>query len=52
MNCLACGVISWHWEQAGRLNDVEVLLHEALRLYQKIGAAGHARRLEAELAVR
>jgi hypothetical protein len=37
-------------EERGRLRADERELSEATRLYEAIGAAGHARRLEAELA--
>jgi class 3 adenylate cyclase/tetratricopeptide (TPR) repeat protein len=37
-------------EELGRLHKDESVLAEALRLYTSIGATGHARRLEAELA--
>jgi hypothetical protein len=37
-------------EELGRLHADESELREAVRLYEAIGAAGHARRLEAELA--
>jgi len=37
-------------EELGRLHHDESDLREALRLYRQIGAAGHARRLEAELS--
>jgi class 3 adenylate cyclase/tetratricopeptide (TPR) repeat protein len=36
-------------EELGRLGGEEAELREALRLYEAIGATGHARRLEAEL---
>jgi tetratricopeptide (TPR) repeat protein len=39
-------------EEIGRLHRDEGQLREALRLYRQIGATGHARRLEAELAAR
>lgn len=38
-------------EELGRLHHDEKELRQALRLYHQIGATGHARRLEAELAV-
>jgi hypothetical protein len=37
-------------EELGRLRSDENELREALQLYSAIGATGHARRLEAELA--
>jgi tetratricopeptide (TPR) repeat protein len=37
-------------EELGRLRDDEPELREALRLFRAIGATGHARRLDAELA--
>jgi ATP/maltotriose-dependent transcriptional regulator MalT len=37
-------------EELGRLRTDDNALREALRLYSAIGATGHARRLEAELA--
>jgi ATP/maltotriose-dependent transcriptional regulator MalT len=37
-------------EELGRLREEESELREAARLYNAIGATGHARRLEAELA--
>ncbi|HVS43857.1 MAG TPA: hypothetical protein VMU20_16510, partial [Candidatus Dormibacteraeota bacterium] len=37
-------------EELGRLRGEEAELREAVRLYDVIGATGHARRLEAELA--
>jgi hypothetical protein len=37
-------------EELGRLRTDENELREALRLYSAIGATGHARRLEVELA--
>jgi hypothetical protein len=37
-------------EELGRLHQDESELAEALHLYKAIGATGHARRLEAELA--
>jgi hypothetical protein len=37
-------------EELGRLHADESELREAARLYTAIGATGHARRLEAELA--
>jgi adenylate cyclase len=39
-------------EELSRLHDDEIQLRGALRLYRKIGATGHARRLEAELSAR
>jgi hypothetical protein len=36
-------------EELGRLHGDESQLRQALRLYEAIGATGHARRLEAEL---
>jgi hypothetical protein len=36
-------------EELGRLHADEGELREAARLYEAIGASGHARRLEAEL---
>jgi hypothetical protein len=37
-------------EELGRLHGDETELREALRLYKMIGATGHARRLQAEVA--
>jgi hypothetical protein len=39
-------------EELGRLDADEAEQRKALRLYRQIGATGHARRLEAELAAR
>ena len=39
-------------EELGRLRNDDQALAEALRLYRRIGATGHARRLEAELSMR
>jgi adenylate cyclase len=39
-------------EELARLHDDDKELSEALRLYRRIGATGHARRLEAELSTR
>ena len=39
-------------EELGRLHDDVIELQEALGLYRQIGAAGHVRRLEAELSAR
>jgi class 3 adenylate cyclase/tetratricopeptide (TPR) repeat protein len=39
-------------EALGRLHDDDNELGEALRLYRRVGATGHARRLEAELSTR
>ena len=39
-------------EELGRLHNDDKELGEALRLYRQIGATGHARRLEAELATK